>query len=73
MDGQKRFTEFERLDIAQKSLSMRITEIADEYGVTTSAVRYVLKRPEIEELIEEIRTRKRAAVIDAALQEEGAM
>ena len=70
MEGQKRFTESERLDIAQKSFTMRVPDIAREYNVTAGAIRYVLKRPEIKTLIAEIRERKRAAVIDAALHDE---
>lgn len=67
--GQKRFTEFERLEIAHKSFTMRISEIACEYGVTDGAIRYVLKRPEIDKLVTEIRERKKEAVINAALHE----
>ena len=64
----KRFTETERLEIAGKSFNSHINEIAEEYGVTVGAIRYVLARPEIAELCEEIRNRKREAVIQSALK-----
>lgn len=63
----KRFTEMERLEIARKSFDTHINVLAEEFGVTVGAIRYVLNRPEIAELCEEIRTRKREAIIQSVL------
>lgn len=63
----KRFTETERLEIAGKSFTTHVNVLAKEYGVTVGAIRYVLARPEIAELIQEIRQRKREAVIQSVL------